>query len=431
MARKQAARVKGARHGKLRRSHALANFGKVLFTAFLVFAVSGISVGAYALFGVMNDAKTVELAATPANAVNAGNKSLDGAITILLVGSDSRQGQSLDDGETGELNDVNLLLHIPADHQSATIMSFPRDLMVPIPSCPSEEGEPNYYAAMSEQQINTAMSYGGLACVAETVSALTGMEIPYAALVTFDGVINISNALGGVTVCLAQPLDDQMTGLSLPAGDVTLEGLTALQFLRSRYGVGDGSDVSRISNQQVFMSALIRQMKSSETLTNPMKVYGLAKAGFTSLTMSSSMASIGFMQALAGTVVNIDPERINFVQYPSYSYPEKPGRLRPNVYLGDQLVEVVLSGEPFTVTSRGQAAVELGPDGLPVAPEQTATAPATDPATGETIDPATGQPVDPATSGSSGTGSTTQALPDGITGQSAADVTCSAGRTVW
>lgn len=425
MARKQRVNVRGARHGKLRRSRALVNVGKVLLTGLIVFAVSGISVGAYALFGVMNDAETVELAATPENAVTAGNKSLDGAITVLLVGSDSRQGQSLDDGATGELNDVNLLLHIPADHQSATIMSFPRDLMVPIPSCPSETGEPNYYSAMSEQQINSAMSYGGLACVAETISALTGMEIPYAAMVTFDGVINISNAIGGVTVCLAQPIDDEMTGLQLPAGDNTLQGLTALQFLRTRYGVGDGGDVSRISNQQVFMSALIRQLQSAETLTNPMKVYGLAKAGFNSLTMSSSMASIGFMQALAGTAVNIDPERINFVQYPSGSYPGKPGRLLPDTVLGDQLIEIVMSGQPFEVASLGKAQVQLGPDGLPITETPSPTTPETTPA-----DPA----ADPNATGETPTETpapTTQVLPEGITGQSAADVTCSAGRTDW
>lgn len=436
MARLKRERVSGARHGKLRRSSSLANVGKVLLTTLIVFAVSGISVGAYAIFGVVNDVKTVELPApASANAIGAGGKELDGALTVLLVGSDSRAGQSLDDGETGELNDVNLLLHIPADHQSATIMSFPRDLMVPIPSCPSEEGEENYYPAMSQQQINSAMMYGGLGCVAETISYLTGMEIPYAALVTFDGVINISNAIGGVTVCLAQPIDDQMTGLSLPAGDVSLQGLEALQFLRSRYGVGDGSDVSRISNQQVFMSALIRQMQSAETLSNPMKVYGLAKAGFNSLTMSSSMASIGFMQALAGTAVNIDPARINFVQYPSNSHPTLPGRLQPNTYLGDQLIEVVLSGQPFEVATRGNAAVELGPDGQPLPATPTTPAPAPDgttPAPDGTTDP-NAAPTDPNASPADpgAEAPSTQVLPEGITGQSAADVTCSAGRTVY
>ena len=178
-------------------------------------------------------------------------------LTILLVGSDKRkEGSVMYDGEEGELNDVNLLLHIPADHKSATVISFPRDLMVPIPSCTDPETG-DVSSAMSEQQINTALSYGGLSCVAATITELTGMEIPYAAMVDFDGVIDITNAIGGVTVCIAQPIEDSETGLSLPAGEVTVSGVDALNFVRTRYGVGDGSDVSRISNQQVFMSACL------------------------------------------------------------------------------------------------------------------------------------------------------------------------------
>src|SRR5690606_26403015 len=130
------------------------------------------------------------------------------------------------------------------------------------------------------------------------------------------------------------PIQDDKADLDLPAGEVTLQGIEALQFLRTRYGVGDGSDVSRISNQQVFMSALLRQLKSAETLSNPVKVYGLAKAGFENLTMSSSMASVQFMQQLAGTVVDIDLNRVTFVQYPSYTHPSLPGRLSPDYASG-------------------------------------------------------------------------------------------------
>ncbi len=396
----------GARHGRLRRSVSWMNAAKVLLTAVLVVAISGVSVTAYALWGVVQGAQTVELDTTPkAEAVGAGVKSLEGELTILLVGSDKRKEDSIMyDGEEGELNDVNLLMHIPADHQSATIISFPRDLMVPIPSCTDPDtGEQT--SAMSEQQINTALHYGGLPCVASTISQLTGMEIPYAAMVDFDGVIDITNAIGGVTVCLAQPIEDTETGLELPAGEVTLAGVEALNFVRTRYGVGDGSDVSRISNQQVFMSALLRQMRSAETLSNPIKVYGLAKAGFENLTLSSSMASVQFLQALAGTVVDIDLDRVNFVQYPSSSHPYNPGRLSPDRYSAEQLINVVLSGEPFQLAKPGEAAVETVP-AEPVVPAE-----GTDAADGTVAPP----PV--------------TVLPENVTGQPASSQTCSAGRT--
>ncbi|XPP26716.1 MAG: LCP family protein [Leucobacter sp.] len=406
-----------ARHGRLRRSNGWANAGKVLLTGLIVVALSGISVAAYAVWGVVSELKTVDLVVPDQEeleAVGAGAQSLDGALTILLVGSDSRAGSILDDGEVGELNDVNLLLHVSADHQNATVVSFPRDLMVPIPSCPSEDGQPNYYPAMSEQMLNSAMMYGGLPCVALTISNLIGMDVPYAGLVTFDGVIGVSSAIGGVTVCLTEPINDDYTGLYLPAGDNSLSGLDALQFLRTRHGVGNGSDVSRISNQQIFMSALVRQLQSSDTLGNPVTVYGLAKAGVENMTLSSNMASVQFMQALAGTVKDIDLDRINFVQYPSFTHPYEAGRLTPDYASAQVLVDILVSGQPFQVVSRGEAVVDTAPAEDPaVVPAEEVPVDGTGEATAEPVDPG---PV---------------TLPDNITGQAAATQTCSAGRTVY
>ena len=105
-----------ARHGRLRRSNGWANAGKVLLTGVIVLALSGISVAAYAVWGLASELKTVDLVVSEEeqealDAVAAGSQSLDGALTILLVGSDSREeGSEFNDGETGELNDVNLLL---------------------------------------------------------------------------------------------------------------------------------------------------------------------------------------------------------------------------------------------------------------------------------------------------------------------------------
>ena len=408
------------RHGVLRRSNSWLNAAKVLLTAVIVVALSGISVAAYAVWGLVQDVQTVDLVAPPADpeAVGAGVQSLEGALTVLLVGSDSREGQSLDDGEEGELNDVNLLLHVSADHQNATVVSFPRDLMVPIPSCPGPNGEPDYYSAMSEQQLNSALSYGGLPCVALTIEKLTGMPVPYAGLVTFDGVIAVSNAIGGVDVCLLEPIDDDYIGLHLPAGDVTLQGYDALAYLRTRHGVGNGSDVSRISNQQIFMSSLVRQLRSADTLTNPVKVYGLAKAGVENMTLSSNMATVQFMQALAGTVADIDLERINFVQYPSFSHPYQAGRLTPDYTSGDALMQILLAGQPFEVVGTGEGVSSASP-----AAEDPAGVPA------ETSDPAAdGAPV--ATDGTAVDPGPVE-LPDNITGLSAASQACSQGRTVY
>ena len=405
------------RHGKLPRSSSVKNFSRFLLTTLLVVAFSGVATAAYAVWGFVNSAKTVDLG-NGDDALGPGSQTIDGELTILLAGSDTRAGQDYDDGEEGELNDVNLLLHVSADHKNATVVSFPRDLMVPIPSCPSEDGEEDFYPAMSEQQLNTAMGYGGLPCVARTISELTGMDIPYAAVITFNGVVGISEAIGGVDVCLTEPLVDPKTDLDLPAGMNTLEGWDALQFLRTRYGVGDGSDISRINNQQVFMSSLMRKLKSAETLSDPFKVWNLAKAAVDNMLLSESMKSMQFMQAAAGTVRDIDLGNINFVQYPTVDHPYESGRLLPNSELAEVLVQTLKSGEAFDVTGTGTAVAT--PEG-----EDTAETPAA-----PTDDPAAETPgtETPATDAPAKEGDRVQ-LPPEITGLKPDVETCTVGRT--
>lgn len=408
------------RHGKLRRSNGFLNALRGLFTAALVLALSGISVAAYAAWDLSSRVKpTVELeTVVEPGAAQIG--ALEGGFTVFLAGTDSRKGQTLDDGTESELNDVNLLLHVSEDHQQVTVMSFPRDLMIPIPSCPGPNGEENYTSAMSEQPINTALSVGGLPCIVKTVETLTGIEIPYAGLISFDGVIEMTNAIGGVEVCLTQPIDDPIIGIKLDAGTHELAGINALQFLRSRYGVGDGGDKSRVSNQQIYMSSLVRKVKSADTLGNPIKVYSLAKAMVNNVTLSSSLNSVPVIQSMAMALKDVPLEQINFVQYPSFSHPYQENKLTPDRNSAQILLEFIRTGQPFVVGATGTAVVAVDEAGNPVAPTtpvEPTPAPTETAADGSTV-PAPTEPAVPV-------------LPDNVTGQSAATKTCSQGRTVY
>src|SRR5690606_12225948 len=198
----------------------------------------------------------------------------EGGFNILIVGSDSREGQGDEFGDTdgAELNDVNMLLHVAEDRRSATLVSIPRDLVVPFPEC--EDGGP----ATGLPMINT-LALGVLNCAVRTVQELTGLTIQFAGIIQFDGVIAMSNAVGGVDVCIDAPIFDPESGLHLKsAGTHTLQGWSALAFLRTRKGVGDGSDLGRINAQQVFLSSLVRKIKSDGTLGDLGKLWGLARA---------------------------------------------------------------------------------------------------------------------------------------------------------
>lgn len=243
---------------------------------------------------------------------------IEGELNILLIGSDDREDQGSNYGDIGDLNaDVIMLLHVSADRSNAVAISFPRDLMVAVPSCQNPDGgaptEPRDYA-----QINSTLNIGGPNCVLQTVQQLTGVEIPHLAVIDFRGVIMMSRALGGVEVCVAEPIRDRFTDLNLDAGYHTLEGKEALQFLRTRYGVGDGSDLSRISNQQVFLSAMVRQVKNDGVLTNPIKIYSLANAAVQNMQLSEALTNLDVMVQMARTLNDVDLEKITFLQAPTY-----------------------------------------------------------------------------------------------------------------
>ena len=408
-----------ARHGKLKRHHPFRTILAVLVTVVAVLGVSTAGVAAYAVLDVTGTAvakKTVTLVDAKGNEVVPKVGAMDGAFNVLLAGSDSGGGNAAY-GERGEvLNDVTMVLHVSSDHKNATVISFPRDMFVAIPSCPDPNG--GSFDAMSRQKFNSSLSYGGLACTVLTVEKLTGLDIPYAGVIEFDGVIEMSNAVGGVPVCVAGDIEDPYTGLNVKAGQNTLEGAQALAFLRTRHGVGDGSDLGRISNQQVFLSSLVRTIKSADTLTNPLKVYGLAKAAVSNIQLSSSLQNVTTIASMAVALKDIDISKVVFVQYPNHYV---DGGVAPTVDAADTLMNALKNDQPVTLTGD----TGIGSQADPNAPAT--QAPATQaPATQAPAAPSTDAPADGSTGGTTdaSAGGSVE-LPSDVHGQTAAQYTCS------
>jgi LCP family protein required for cell wall assembly len=280
---------------------------------------------------------------------------IDGPINMLIVGSDTREDQGIDFGEVeSELADVIMLLHISADRTNASVVSFPRDLLVPIPSCPDPEG--GSFGAMSRQMINSSIGYGGVACTHLTVQSLTGLEIPYVAMIDFKGVIEMSNAIGGVEVLIEKPLNDPYTGLDLQAGVNVLKGVDALAFLRARKGIGDGSDLNRISNQQLFLTSLFNKVKNEGVLNNPIYLYSLASAAARNMRLSESMSDLGTMFNLASALREIDPSQLSFLKIPVRGArgEGEAGRLEPIANDANALFEQIRNDIPVAVEQATQ-----------------------------------------------------------------------------
>ena len=249
-----------------------------LLTACMLVIVVGFG-GVFAL-RMRNNLHTQEL-----NISNYKDGLENGALDILIIGSDTRKGNNGAYGDEEDRNsearaDVMMLLQISKDRKNVSVLSFPRDLMVSVPQC-TDPDNGTVYPAEDNVQINESLSRGGAGCTVATISKLTGVNIDHFMLVDFNAVKELSKVVGGVQVCVDAPIDDEYSGLKLPAGTSTVEGEQALAFLRSRHGFSDGSDIGRIQAQQGFMASLLRKVKSEGTLSNPGRLASIATEPWT------------------------------------------------------------------------------------------------------------------------------------------------------
>jgi len=401
--RRPAQPVAIARHGRLKRSAAWRSVLALIGSVLAVLLISGGSVAAVAFFQLKSNIKTATIEADsqgpPPNIA-----AIEGGFNILLVGSDTREGQGgIGGNESAVLNDVTMLLHVAQDQQSATLVSIPRDMVVPLPAC--ENGGP-----ATGQPINVTLYYGGLACTVKTVQNLTGLDIQFAGLITFTGVIRMADAVGGVEVCTDGSINDPYTGLLIDgAGSHTLSGDQALAFLRSRHGVGDGSDLGRIGSQQVYLSSLVRKIKSDDTLTNFVKLYGIAQAATQNITLSDNFANPDTLVSVALVLKNIPLENIVLVQYPGKTGGTGifAGKVQPVASVATALFNAIKADQPIGLDENSLEGAHGGSTLDPNAPA--ATAEPVDPSAAPTIAPETPQAV----------------VVPGLKGQSAAQYTCS------
>jgi LCP family protein required for cell wall assembly len=200
--------------------------------------------------------------------------------TWLLVGSDSRNGLTPEQqaelatgGDMGDgRTDTILLVHVPgiASSTPATMVSIPRDSYVAIPG-------------YGEDKINAAFALGGATLLAQTVEEATGLRLDHYAEIGFDGFAQMVDAVGGVTMCPAEPISDPLAGIDLAPGCQELDGRTALGYVRSR--ATPRADLDRMTNQREFMSALMQRATNPVVLANPLRWYPMAHAASGAVTV--------------------------------------------------------------------------------------------------------------------------------------------------
>ncbi len=256
------------------------------------------------------------------------------AVNILLLGSDSRDGENGAIGGRvagGMRSDTSIVMHISADRSRVEMVSIPRDSMVAIPSCQTTNGET---PASSYAMFNEAFARGwdkGLdlesaaACTWRTVESTTGVTIHDFVLVDFAGFQTMVDAIGGVDMCIPTDMKDRKARLDIKAGNQHLDGKTALAYARSRHSkAGDGSDIARIGNQQRLLAAMASQTLSKNVLTDWSELLGLLNAATKSVTTSMSSSDLA---GLAYSARGIRTGNITFMTIPWGAAPDNKNRV--------------------------------------------------------------------------------------------------------
>lgn len=251
--------------------------------------------------------------------------SVEGVMNLLIIGSDVRSGENANYGEAeGERPDTMLIASINVDNGAATLVNLPRDLVVDLPACEAVEG----YEGMSAHSgmVNSAMTFGGIGCQWQAVEQVTGVHLDHFVMMDFTGFKDMVDAIGGVEMCIPEPVDDPKAHLVLDAGLQTLDGEDSLGFVRSRYAQGDGGDLSRIDRQQEFMGAMLRQVLSSEVMSSPVTITNFLGAVTDSVSTDEEL-TVDTMADLAISMREVDLQRIQFVTVPNGQHPADPNRL--------------------------------------------------------------------------------------------------------
>ncbi|GAA0914685.1 LCP family protein [Streptomyces thermoalcalitolerans] len=242
----------------------------------------------------------------------------NGSQHILVLGSDSRSGGNgrLGGGtDTGSArSDTAMIVHVYEGRRKASVVSIPRDTLVDRPECTDADG--GTHPAARGVMFNESYSTGGAACAVKTVESMTGIRMDHYLEVDFEGFRRLVDELGGVPVTTTKDIDDPRSHLHLEAGTHTLDGRQALGLVRTRHGVGDGSDLGRIQLQQAFLKALVDRVGRTGLLTRPEKLYRLADTATKSLTTDSGLGSVDALISFAAGLKDIDSSDMTMITLP-------------------------------------------------------------------------------------------------------------------
>ncbi|GAA2238393.1 LCP family protein [Streptomyces indiaensis] len=349
----------GARHGvKGRRRKPPRRRKGLMITAWTtagIVVLGGAGAG-YLYFKLNGNLKSVDI--DQALGTDRPKKADNGSENILVLGSDTRAGGNkklgggTDDGSAR--SDTAMIVHLYKGHKKASVVSIPRDTLIDRPACTDTQG--NDHPAAQSVMFNSAYSTGGAACAVKTVESITDLRMDHYLEVDFAGFQKLIDDLGGVEITTTKSIDDPESHLQLKAGTHTLDGRQALGLVRTRHGVGDGSDLGRIQLQQAFIKALVSQIKDVGVFSNPKKLLDLAETATKTVTADSDLGSVNRLASFANGLKGISPSQMHMVTMPVAYDPADPNRVLLRKKKADEIWKALEQDKPTPKSATSGAA---------------------------------------------------------------------------
>jgi LCP family protein required for cell wall assembly len=254
---------------------------------------------------------------------------------ILVYGVDSRAGLDKHEqyilhtgSDQSDNTDTIMLVHISPGRHLVTVLSIPRDTMVPMYACTSGPGYPGQQAdPNAEVQINALLAIGGPACLWETVEQQTGIYIDHIIGLGMLGFVKVINDLGGVNVCVPFNVHDPVSGLNLPAGEQHINGVQALAFWRTREDIGNGSDLQRIQRDQFMSAQVVKGVLGSGLLSNPFRLLGIVSDAAAAMTTDNTM-TVSDLVSIGESLRNLNSKNVQFITAPNEPWTGNQARVQ-------------------------------------------------------------------------------------------------------
>jgi LCP family protein required for cell wall assembly len=293
------------------------------------------------------------------------------AQNILLIGSDTRNSSgdcSLGgDCGAGANADSEMILHVSAERTNATILSIPRDTVATLPDCVEDKsGNASLTGKSSTYQINSALQ-NGPECQVAADHALTGITITGYIMFDFSGIVTMSNALGGVPVCVTKPVDDKNSGLKLSAGTTDIKGDQALEFLRTRDSFFDSSDLGREEATHYFLAQMIQSLRTSVNFTSLSTLINIGQAAAKATTVSNNFAGLTNLEGLVETLDKVPTKSITMMTMPWDLDPGNQARVVVDPS-AQQVFKDIQDDTSFTNTSKSATSTASKPASPTVSP---------------------------------------------------------------